>query len=295
MAVVTVLLTLSLASANLENAGQWSRDFLRSPGAAGVAAVIAAAIAFGGISSQVAVSRGQLTHQEETAKANSWWSMFEWAADRALPASRHDQPLPPSVTIATLERLADEATTEIQRTACARVIDSLSESITPAIDLTASDPEGKTGSSVRALASYVATSRDTAASSSIAEGVVYENELAKSLMALAWRDPTFSFEWPGMLYDGREADGVVNVGQRRVVIEIKMVRDANRLRQVSLDVLRRLRARNQTDERYVLVTPIEPALTEAEAAEYSAVAVRWQGPQDASAVKDAIERAARLP
>jgi len=40
---------LALATADLEGWSQWLRDFAKSPGGAGIAALLAATIAFGGI------------------------------------------------------------------------------------------------------------------------------------------------------------------------------------------------------------------------------------------------------
>lgn len=291
---VGAYLAITLMTANLANWRQWLRDFAQSPGAAGFAALIAATIAFDGILIQVSVSRASLEHQRQATRADAWWAMFEWASNRAIPSRQEDQPLPTSVTIRTLERLADEATSSVQEAACAGVIDALTRSmdtptIEPPTDADIDLPE-RDDSAFAALASYVKSSRGTSAASSVAEALIYENDVLTALASL--KDPTVRIlRNPGF---DTGADAIAEIDGRRVVIEIKAVRSSERLRGMVLQTIRRLRDRGRDADTYVLITPFPSPLPPEQEAELRAVVAQWRKPEDTASLLAALRRASML-
>lgn len=291
---VGAYLAITLMTANLANWGQWLRDFAQSSGAAGFAALIAATIAFGGILKQVSVSRASLEHQREVTRADAWWAMFEWASNRAIPPRQEDQPLPTSVTIRTLERLADEATSSVQEAACAGVIDALTESMDATTIESRADadielPE-RNDPVFAALASYVESSRGTSAASHVAETLIYENDVLTALASLedsgvkTFRSPRFD----------TGADAIAEIDGRRVVIEIKAVRSSERLRGMVLQTIRRLRDRGRDTDTYVLITPFPSPLPPEQEAELRAVVAQWRKPEDTASLLAALRRASML-
>ena len=114
-AVVSASIVLAIDRPNRASLGEWISDFAKSPGLAGLCAIAAAVLAFWGIHRQVAVSRKGLAHQREVEMKRAWWERFEWAASRAVPASKDGIPLPYDVILNTLTSLLDTATDEVQR------------------------------------------------------------------------------------------------------------------------------------------------------------------------------------
>ena len=111
-AVVSASIVLAIDRPNRASLGEWISDFAKSPGFAGLCAIAAAVLAFWGIHRQVAVSRKGLAHQREVEMKRAWWERFEWAASRAVPASKDGIPLPYDVILNTLTSLLDTATTK---------------------------------------------------------------------------------------------------------------------------------------------------------------------------------------
>ncbi|GAB3613704.1 PD-(D/E)XK nuclease family protein [Humibacter ginsengisoli] len=293
-AALGAYLAITLITANLADWGQWLREFAQSPGAAAIAALVAAVIAFTGISRQVAVSRASLDQQKKAAETNSWWAMFEWASDRAIPARHDGQPLPTSVTISTLERLAESATSSIQSAACAGVIDVVIKGIaatpteTPTDDIAPTEPDGP---AFAALTSYVESSRGTPAASALAEALVYANNVEKALMSLTWNDATIKvFRTPSDV----RADAIAEVDGRRVAIEIKFSRNSKNAHHLVARAVQQLRTRGGATDAYLVITPFDAALRPEEEAELRAVAAKWREPKDDSELLKALRRASEL-
>ncbi|MCS0644956.1 hypothetical protein [Curtobacterium flaccumfaciens] len=120
---------LAIAGPHESTAGQWLLDFSKTAGAAAVAAVVAATIAFAGISRQVSANREQLKHQQKDAASQRWWESFEWAAARGIPAKKEDIALPYDTSMNTLFALRDSATSEVQRAACLGLIEELAKQL----------------------------------------------------------------------------------------------------------------------------------------------------------------------
>ncbi|MCB2413265.1 restriction endonuclease [Demequina sp. TTPB684] len=303
MAVISVVfgVWLGVALAPASQAPWWQGllDFAKSPGAAAFAALLAAVIAFGGISKQVAVSRASLTHQKESAQADAWWAMFEWASDRAIPRRQDERPLPVSVSIRTLERLAAEATEQVQEAACAGVIDVL----TPAIDAAglglavdgrdAVASEGELAG-FAALASYVESNAGTPAASFAAEAHVYEFRVASALVSLSTQNPRVKiYRNPPSAAD-HGADAIAVVDGLRVIIEIKAYRSAAGLPSKILQAIRRLRGRVPDADAILVITTFPADLGPDQESELRATTALWRGPEDDARLLEALLHASSL-
>lgn len=293
---VGAYLALTLATANLGNLGSWLRDFAKSPGAAATAAVIAAGVALTGIILNRRAASESLSLQETTAAADSWWVMFEWASERAVPSRSGDNALPGSVTVATLARLADTATAEVQQAACAGMIDMLAARVEPGVpaesaqsvdsETNAASAEVANESALAALDSYVQANRGTKAASSVAEAVIYENSVTKTLIALSWtHDRLRIFRNPP---DAGPADVIVEIGDQRVAVIIKRLSSPS----AYANWFRNLGARSPGALPRVVVTP-HPFLNRLgdESAESIAV-VQWNDRNDDPALLQALYNAA---
>ncbi|MBD8538049.1 hypothetical protein [Frigoribacterium sp. CFBP 8751] len=268
---------------------------------AAFAALAAALIAFLGLRKQVQVSQSTLDHQRQDAKQLAWWRTFEWASSRALPSGERDIPLPHSVTIRTLERLVNEATTKVQEAACSGVIDVLSAQVLPVVDEdvneSATEARRDSSAAVEALVSYVEASGGTAAASARAEAAVYEPRVAaamyegKVLAALSalsadirvFREPPIS---------NSRTDAVAEVSGRPVAVEISFARTP---------MVVRARARSAAQQRreigaipLVLVSRFESPFSAEEETELRLVVARWNLPADNGKLLDALRRASDL-
>ncbi len=290
-AAAGVYFTLALASADLLNWGVYARDFAKSPGAAGCAAVVAAGIAYVSIRRQVAVSRSALEHQREVASARAWWEAFQWASGRAMPSGEKDRPLPDSVTISTLHSLTETATDDVQRVACAGMI----EVLTPRVVFTADDsqeskenPEQDETAAFNALVSYVRATGGTSAASPKAEAAVYERRVLAALADLssevrAFREPQIGHS---------PVDAVVEVANVRVAVEVTFARTPQVVRARVRSVVQR--RGDKTSNPLVFVSRFPSPFTAEEEAEMRAVVVQWNAPDDDSRLLDALRRASAL-
>ncbi|WP_182064515.1 hypothetical protein [Curtobacterium sp. ME12] len=292
---VGAYLALTLATANLANLGSWLRDFAKSPGAAATAAVIAAGVALTGIILNRRAASESLSLQETTSAADSWWVMFEWASERAVPSRSGDNALPESVTVATLARLADTATAEVQQAACAGMIDMLAARVEPRVpaesaqsfnsETKAASAEVANESALAALDSYVQANRGTKAASSVAEAVVYENSVTKTLIALSWaHDNLRVFRNPP---DAGPADAIVEIGDQRVAVIIKRLSSASAF----ANWFRHLGARSPGALPGVVVTPHPFSQRLGDESAESIAVVKWNDPNDDPALLQALYNA----
>lgn len=292
---VGAYLALTLATANLANLGSWLRDFAKSPGAAATAAVIAAGVALTGIILNRRAASESLSLQETTSAADSWWVMFEWASERAVPSHSGDNALPGSVTVATLARLADTATAEVQQAACAGMIDMLAAQVEPRVpaestqsfdsETHAASIEVANESALAALDSYVQANRGTKAASSVAEAVVYENSVTKTLIALSWaHDNLRVFRNPP---DAGPADAIVEIGDQRVAVIIKRQSSASAF----ANWFRHLGAPSPGALPRVVVTPQPFSKRLGDESAESIAVVQWNDPSDDPALLQALYNA----
>ena len=112
------LIVLSANGAADNPAVGWFGGWLKSPGFAGLGAIIAASIALIGISLQLGASR-------KRDRDAAWWQSFEWASDRALPRKPSELALSFDAALDRLNALATAARTDIQKYAVRGVVDEL--------------------------------------------------------------------------------------------------------------------------------------------------------------------------
>lgn len=219
--------------------------------------------------------------------------MFEWASDRAIPPDKGAQPLPPSVTIRTLERLSEDASTDVQKAACAGVIDVLTAIISDtAMKQAQEDTDTSQGeresSALSALNSYVKSNRGTPAASAIAEGLVYGNSVFKELISLSWQDPQIKII-RGVL--DNDFDAIVIVDGLHVGVVIKVFKNGderNHLQEL------RNHALHLGQTRILPVLLISPSPPTNELSELGIIATQWRGPEDTAALGVDLRRASRL-
>jgi hypothetical protein len=293
---VGAYLALTLATANLANSGLWLRDFAKSPGAAASAAVIAAGVALTGIILSRGAARESLALQETTSAADSWWVMFEWASERAVPSRSDDTALPGSVTVATLARLADTATAEVQQAACAGMIDMLAARVEPRVpaeppqvvdsETPAASTEAANESALAALSSYVQANRGTKAASAVAEAVVYENSVTKALIAMSWSQGDLRvFRNPS---DAGRADAIVEIGNQQVAVIIKRLSSTSAF----ANWFHRIGAASPSLLPTVVVSPHPISKNFEDAPVKSITAVQWNSPNDDPVLLQALRAAA---
>ncbi|MET3509877.1 hypothetical protein [Plantibacter flavus] len=285
--VVTSLLaggcaTIAFRTAELGNTGLWLRGFVQSPGAVAIAALLAAIVALGG-----------LFHQRDTARRDAWWSTFEWASSRAIPKDRKEQPLPNDVVIVTLRKLADEAKSPLEESACSGVITALTRHMpkpTPQPSPpgpSANVPTERTDAGMQALAEYVADNVDTAAASPVAEALVYEHDVMAALASLApgvkvFRNPPDA-----------GADAVAEIDGVLVAIEIKRHGSPAAAYRAIPAVLDRLRA-NSIADAFVVITPYPMHLSPQRRAEFGTSVLPWRDEKDTPALLHGLRRAAEI-
>ncbi|MFJ4175395.1 hypothetical protein [Microbacterium sp. NPDC089696] len=153
VAVGVAALTIGAGTGHIEAIGQFVQDFVKSPGLGGIAALVAAMIAYRGIKGQVETSRAALASQQAAEEADRWWTTFQWTADRALPSVKLDVPLPEPVAIATLKELAVTATDDAQQIACAGLVNTLGSKAEALLE----EPDDSSEASQEALRSVKAT------------------------------------------------------------------------------------------------------------------------------------------
>lgn len=139
----------SLVGMRISRAG-WGWDvaateFLTSPGAAGVAAVIAASIGAFMLNRQIVTTRRteikriettrkenatRLKHDQEVQQSSIWWESFEWVTSRALAKGTDDPELPPELAITVLQDLQKWAPNDTQKAACGVLVGHLTPSTT---------------------------------------------------------------------------------------------------------------------------------------------------------------------
>lgn len=272
-AILTGLAGAMIASAlragDIANFGQWAIDFSKSSGLAGLFALMAALLAYVGISRQVGVARSSLAHQEDAARDGSWWARLEWISAKAIPSSQSDQIWPRDLTIATIQGLSDTAIASVQQTACKGMIDLLTGQVevelsskaaeSGAQDSSAVKPGPVVGNALRqsnspsigALSSYARSNRGTPAASAMAEALVFESEVMNGLATLNRTNPRV-FRTPP---DGH-ADAIALRDGRQLLIEIKWSSSVESLLRSVIHYVDVLRSRDVSDP-VLIIGPYE--------------------------------------
>jgi hypothetical protein len=214
----------------------WFGGWLKSPGFTGLCAVVAASIAFIGISLQLNANR------ERDADA-AWWQSFEWASDRGLPRDPLELGLSFEAALDTLNALATAARTDIQKNAVRGVVDELlrsresgvrdqapaandlkvqpseqiaEESVPGALDGTEHARDGAgldSDGSASAVLRYALQQVGTAAESRRASASAYETEVLRAL--------SHQYDKVIPMSGATAGDVIVRARSRQLVVEIK--------------------------------------------------------------------------
>lgn len=201
VALTTFGITAAISTANLHGVGQFVRDFVTSAGFGGLAALVAALVAYFGIryqaQRQADSSSKTLRHQQLTDAAGTWWSTFQWTADRSFPADPASVPLPPSLAVDTLRELAVTASNDAQNIACGGLIDELAETVDKVesqdepgghektVHLSTVNDVGDDSKLSLALSRYAQATQGSAAESSILRRRAYEDTVRQEVFRVA--------------------------------------------------------------------------------------------------------------
>ncbi|MGH3704655.1 MAG: hypothetical protein ACRDT9_08510, partial [Agromyces sp.] len=307
---VGVVATVGVIYVGNVDVGPWVSGFVRSPGAGGFAAVVAASIAAFGLSRQVQVSRGQLEHNRAAEQERSWWSSFEWATSRAAPLDSGHRELPADVAINTFLSLSDAATTDVQKKACGGFIDMLTASppesgASPAAEQVASVRRPQTASQyermrvyeeretereIEALAAYTSRTSGTPARSSGAEARLYELRVFDAIARLHLRGALDSISTG---FDGPDfADATVGIGGASVIVVVKAFPDgdAHAARRIR-DIRNRVVAHGETRP-VVVAVPFPLSQAQSKWSDDRVAVCTWNGEEDDQALLAALVNAA---
>ena len=316
IAALGAFLGIALASANLANTGLWLRDFAKSPGATATAALLAATLAFWGISRQVTVSRHTLAHQRDAAAqilehqrktedSKAWWSTFEWSADRGIPSDPSDTALPLSVSMRTLEQLQESAQTDVQKAACSGVMDVLAQLLSPSEEVedqpsstARTEPGDPNYEGARAaLSSYVVASRGTAAASPGSEARLYDLDATSAVEGLSIENAIVHIlpALRGLAVDGSRArvtpDVAVEIGERTVLLEFKNYSTQTGAKRAILRTIGNFRAQGISLP-VVILTPHSVEISPEWSEQNKCLAIQWRDNRDNDALREAIQEAA---
>lgn len=274
--------------------GQALRHFLTSPGAAIIAAGIAAtAIIL------------QLLHTRSQDKKQDWWTNFEWAAERAVPSKTDNKALPIALSINILNSLQDSADTELQKRACGGLVTLLAESLTKS--QTSSDVRtavpGPSGPEIEeAVSDYVSATSNTPARSRGAESFLraerYERQVIDALNQLQILGIISEPSQDGLAASDTDVghDAIVRVGSVDVLIEVKYFDPENppatasrRFREIRYRALRA-----SISKPLIVISPLAAGLTDGQVTETPVVKfLKWTVEDGLSVLSTALENVAK--
>ena len=187
---VAAVAMLAINRPHAWGAGAWISDFAKSPGMAGLFAMVAALVALGGIAHQVSQARNALEHQREVEQDRAWWTRFEWAAARAVPPDRSETPLPWPAVLSTFDALASSARDDVQKRAVGAIVEvAASRPHAATVARTEAGEPGQPstdGETARlAMLAYLRTTENTPAASPAVRGLLYESEVRQALQRVA--------------------------------------------------------------------------------------------------------------
>ncbi|WP_434811521.1 hypothetical protein [Microbacterium sp. bgisy189] len=201
-------------------------DFAKSPGLAGVCALVAASLALWGIMRQVEVARHAQRLQQISEARRAWWSSFEWVAARAVPAKSDDLPLPYDVILSSLTALYESATDPVQQRAVGAITDVASEMLDSkdavGDELPASESGSTTPSQERrvleALRAYSAATANSPAESAAVDAQLYEANVMEALQRVTQIEQPIHELGAGY---AMRPDALVTVRGARVIVDVK--------------------------------------------------------------------------
>ncbi|GHD78662.1 hypothetical protein CLV85_1148 [Salinibacterium amurskyense] len=274
--------------------GAWASEFIKSPGFAGICALIAASLALWGILNQVTVAKRNLEHQREANDSHAWWARFEWAATRAVPVSKDETPLPYNAVLSTLTGLTESATDDVQRGAVgaiSQVAAAQQDDTHGADDLPADPSRAMEESRISLLQKYADVAGDTPARSTAIEGQLYEllviQALKRVLPPHSVSTETFRGASGARLI---RPDAVVIHKGKRIIVEVKSYRRQQRLSPSATAQIRSL-VETSGAEAAIVIAPIELQLDPVSQSEGSITASVWTSPNDDDNLRAALEQA----
>lgn len=313
-----VIATLMIDREHRWGIGPWFSDFLKSPGLAGMCALVAALIAFIGISRQVRVSRESvelsgrsaaqaqinaqhsLEHQRAAEQDRAWWNTFEWASSRAIPSDKSAEPLPYVAVLKTFQALAGSAIDDVQRAAIAGVMDvAATRAGETIVDDAVDDRDGADNDSTdqirSALSAFVASTTNTPARSPAVEYQLYELDVINALTRIEGGDVRLLGGWRELVPTrGFRPDAIVEVNGTRVVVELKLFRKSStQSRHRVIETMRRIRDASVRDPILLVSQPALDFGADIES-DLSFRAVSWSSPSDDDALRQALLEVAEL-
>lgn len=287
-AVISAVIVVGIDRTERAPLGAWLSDFAKSPGLAGLCALLAASLTLWGILRQVATSRRGIEHQQEAESNRAWWERFEWAATRAVPASKDDNPLPFGAVLSTLTALTEAAKDDVQRTAIGAVMEvaaDKSNEPTNENELPAYEEVPPAGDrTIQALQNYVRAAGNTPARSAMVEAHLYEYQVIEALKRLLSPEnvriqPLLSPENVHIPRGLRMPDAVVTHREKLIVIEVKAYRKGRGLGSEAAAQIRPLIEMAGADAGLV-VAPIELQFETQNRERDNILGVAWVSPED---------------
>lgn len=274
--------------------GAWVSDFAKSPGFAGICALIAASLALWGILNQVTVAKRNLDHQREVNDSHAWWARFEWAATRAVPVSKDEVPLPYDAVLSTLTSLTESATDDIQRGAVgaiSQVAAGQQDNTQEVDDLPTGMPRATQQLRLSLLQNYAKAAGESLARSPAIEAQLYELQVIEALKRVlpshnVSTEPFRNASDTRMMHP----DAVVTHKGKRIVVEVKNYSKHQRLNSNVTDRIRTLVEASDADAA-IIITPVELQLSSAGQSEESITASVWASPNDDDNLRTALEQA----
>lgn len=276
--------------------GAWVSDFAKSPGMAGIFALAAAIIAFSGIRLQARHTKAAMDDQRLAAENRDWWTRFEWAAERAVPATDAGKALAWGAVVSTFDALDESARDGVQKTAIGAIVEVAGERERLAREATPGSAETSaiTTNERMAMASYVARTANTPAESAAVRAMLYESEVYDALQRIAQSRQGDQQRGPSswqILRPLGGADAVIAANGRRVVIEMKAYSKPPSPRIVPKVLAQVAMWADATDSNSaVVVAPVAFPISQ-EQLDLSVESVVWAGPKDDEALRMTLERA----
>ncbi|WP_453984333.1 hypothetical protein [Brevibacterium casei] len=289
VAASTACIVLAIDRHDRAPIGEWVSDFFKSPGAAGLFAVMAAFLTLWGLLKQVGVARRNLDHQRKADESRAWWERFEWAAGRAVPKSKDEIRLPYNAVLSTLIGLARTASDDIQKAAVGAIMESAAaaeETARTGEEANGEPPTVDDQFRMDLLQKYVDLARESPARSIIIESELYELQVMEALRRILPPDSVFETNLVG-------ADAIVEHQGRRIVVEIKYMESGRKSSPALAKNFRRqaLKSLSVVDAvGAVVVVPFDIPMSLFDEFEDLTVSV-WSSPNDDTGLMAAIDRA----
>lgn len=271
--------------------GAWISDFAKSPGFAGVCALIAASLAFWGIRNQVEIAKRNLDHQRDVNTSESWWSRFEWVSTRAVPASKDDQPLPYDAVLSTLTGLTQAATDDVQLAAVGAISEVAAEQpfeSPKTEELSVAQPREEEELRMGLLQKYSEVAGNTPARSPAVDAALYEFQIQRALRRILPSENISTDQVRLAQGRSRIPDAIVRYKGKRIVIEMKAYNKPHRLNFRVIDIVRSF-IDNSIAQAAIVVAPVDLKLDKSDQSDGRIATAVWTNPGDDGNLVAALE------